>query len=138
MFELLQVIMRWLHIASVVTLIGGILYWRLALTPAASGLAPETRDALAGNAASAFRPIAFVAMAFLLISGIYNILSAPGHSVLYHTLLGIKLLLVAHVFAVTILIVQPKNPRRTRMLTGVMISGLTIILISAYLRCCIF
>ena len=138
MFELLQVIMRWLHIASIVTLIGGILYWRLALTPAASALTPETQDALARNAAAAFRPIAFVAMGFLLISGLYNILSAPGHSTLYHALLGIKLLLVAHVFAVTILVVQPKSPRRTRRLTGLTISGLTIILISAYLRCCIF
>ena len=33
-------------------------------------------------------------------------------------LLGIKLLLVLHVFAVAILIVQPKNPRRVRMMTG--------------------
>jgi len=138
MLELLQAVMRWLHIASVATLIGGILYWRLALTAAASALAPETRDELASKAAGAFRPIAFVAMACLLVSGVYNILSAPGHSVRYHTLLGIKLLLVGHVFAVTILIVQPKNPRRTRLLTGVMISGLTIIAISAYLHCCIF
>ena len=138
MLELLQAVMRWLHIASVATLIGGILYWRLALTAAASALAPETRDELASKAAGAFRPIAFVAMACLLVSGVYNILSAPGHSVRYHTLLGIKLLLVGHVFAVTILIVQPKNPRRTRLLTGLMISGLTIIAISAYLHCCIF
>jgi cytochrome bd-type quinol oxidase subunit 2 len=138
MFELLQLVMRWLHIASVAALIGGILYWRMALTRAASAFAPETRDELGSKAAAAFRPIAFVAMACLLGSGIYNILSAPGHSVLYHALLGIKLLLVGHVFAVTILIVQPKNARRTRMLTGVMISGLTVIAISAYLHCCIF
>jgi hypothetical protein len=49
-------------------------------------------------------------------------------------LLGIKLLLVLHVFAVSILIVQPKNPRRVRMLTGTMISGLVILAISAWLR----
>jgi len=134
MLELLQVVMRWLHIASVATLIGGIIYWRLTLTPATRPLAQQIQDDLEGNATSAFRPIAFTAMVCLLISGIYNILSSTGHSTFYHTLLGIKLLLVGHVFTVTILILQPRNPRRTRMLTGVMISGLTIILISAYLR----
>jgi hypothetical protein len=52
----------------------------------------------------------------------------------YHIVLGIKLVLVAHVFAVALLIVQPKNPRRVRLMTGAFLSGLAIILISAYLR----
>jgi hypothetical protein len=39
-----------------------------------------------------------------------------------------------HVFAVSWLIVQPNNQRRTRMMTGALISGLVIIAISAYLR----
>jgi hypothetical protein len=58
----------------------------------------------------------------------------PGHTKLYHAVFGIKLLLALHVFAVSILIVQPNNPRRTRMATGTMISGLVILLISAWLR----
>jgi hypothetical protein len=49
-------------------------------------------------------------------------------------LLGIKLLLVMHVFAVAILISRPHNPRRARMMAGAAISGLAIIAISAYLR----
>jgi hypothetical protein len=49
-------------------------------------------------------------------------------------LLGIKLLLAMHVFAVTVLITRPRNPRRARMMTGAAISGLAIIAIAAYLR----
>jgi len=132
--DLLQVIMRWLHISSMATLIGGLIFGRLVLAPSAGALAPETRDALGERAAAAFRPVVLAAVAGLLISGIYNILTNPGHSVKYHTLLGIKLLLVMHVFAVSWLIAQPHNKRRTRMMTGTVISGLIIIMISAYLR----
>lgn len=132
--EALNVVIRWLHIASVVTLIGGILFGRLVMAPSIGTLAPEAREALADTAATRFRPIALIAMVCLVLSGIYNILSNPGHSALYHTLLGIKLLLAAHVFAAGILITRPKNARRTRQMTGVVISGLVIIFISAWLR----
>ena len=53
---------------------------------------------------------------------------------MYHMLLGIKLLLVLHVFAVAILIVQPQEPAPRAQMTGAVISGLVIIAISAYLR----
>ena len=42
-------------------------------------------------------------MAGLVLSGVYNYLSKPGHSVWYHALFGIKILLVLHVFSVAIL-----------------------------------
>jgi hypothetical protein len=43
------------------------------------------------------------------------------------------MLLVLHVFAVAVLVVKPNNPRRTRMMTGVLISGLCIVFLSAWL-----
>jgi hypothetical protein len=58
----------------------------------------------------------------------------PGHTPTYHILLGVKLLLVMHVFAVAFLVTQPKNPRRARLMAGTVVSGLIIIAISAYLR----
>jgi hypothetical protein len=70
----------------------------------------------------------------LVVSGIYNLLTNTGHSITYHMLLGVKLMLALHVFAVGILITQAENPRRARMMTGVVISGLLILAISAYLR----
>ena len=134
MSEALNMIMHWLHISSVATVVGGLLYARLAMTPASGTFAPEARETLNERAAAAFRPMVFAAIAGLIISGLYNILSSPGHTVRYHIVLGIKLLLVAHVFAVALLVVQPKRPRRARLMTGAFLSGLAIILISAYLR----
>lgn len=132
--DALNVFMRWLHISSMATLIGGIIFGRLVMKPSAGALSSETCADLDERAAAAFRPLVGAAIAGLLVSGIYNILSNPGHTVKYHILLGVKLLLVMHVFAVAWLVVQPNNKRRARQMLGAMISGLCIILISAYLR----
>ena len=70
----------------------------------------------------------------LIVSGTYNLLTNQGHSPKYHMVFGVKILLVLHVFAVALLITQPKNPKRARMMTGTVISGLIILAISAYLR----
>ena len=134
MTEALNVAMRWLHISSVVVLIGGIIYGRLVALPGAQKMGADARSGFEEAAALAFRPIVFASMGGLLISGLYNIFSNPGHSPRYHMLLGMKLLLVLHVFAVALLISQPANPRRARLMTGTVISGLVIIAISAYLR----
>ncbi len=79
MAEILHVAMRWLHIASVTTLVGGMLYGRLVAPPEL------------GAAAQRFRPYAWAAVLALIFSGLYNIFSAPGHSGRYHMVLGIKL-----------------------------------------------
>jgi uncharacterized membrane protein len=134
MAEAINIVMRWLHISSAVTLIGGTLYARLVLAPRLQAVSSETRDSLDSAAAAGFRPLVFAAIGGLLISGLYNVFSNPGHTARYHMMLGIKILLALHVFAVSILSAQPKNPRRTRLMSGALISGLAIILISAYLR----
>ncbi|HTQ58404.1 MAG TPA: hypothetical protein VMI94_28275 [Bryobacteraceae bacterium] len=134
MFEALGILMRWLHIASVATLIGGMLYGWLVLVPATSVLAEDARKALTGRAALLYRPLVFGAIAALLVSGGYNLATNPGHHTIYYLLLSAKLLLVAHVFSVGIVLVTRNPEHRGRLLAGSAISGLIIILISAYLR----
>lgn len=134
MADVLFVLMRWLHISSVATLIGGMIFGRVVMAHAAEGLSPDSRESFMDKAAMLYRPLVFTAMAALLISGTYNILSNLGHTPLYHMLLGIKLLLVMHVFAVALLVARPHNPRRPRLMAGAAMSGLAIIAISAYLR----
>ena len=134
MGDVLGMFMRWLHYSALATLIGGILYGRLVMVPSSAVLAPDERKMLADRAAAAFRPFVLTAICGLLVSGVYNILTHPGHRPIYQVLLGIKLLLALHVFAVALLIVRPGNPRRARMMTSVLISGLAIIAIAAYLQ----
>jgi uncharacterized membrane protein len=126
--------LRWLHIASMTTLLGGMIFWRLVLTRASEDMGMAARGPLFERIAAAFRPLVLASIAGLVTSGLINYLLAPGHSKIYHMLFGLKLLLALHVFAVAILMVQPNNPRRTRLATGTMISGLVILVISAWLR----
>jgi uncharacterized membrane protein len=134
MGDILAVIMRWLHISSVAALIGGAIFGRFVAAHAIGTLNPETGEALWEDVAAHFKPVVYAAVAALVVSGLYNIIAHPGHSLTYQILLGIKLLLVLHVFAVAFLITKPQNPRRARMMTGTLISGLIIVAISAYLR----
>jgi uncharacterized membrane protein len=134
MSDVLPVIVRWIHIVSMAILAGGILFCRLVLAPSTTTLSAESREALTGQVAARFRPLAYAAMLGLVLSGTFNLLTNPGHRPFYHMLLGIKLLLAAHVFAAGVLVVQEKNPRRVRQMTGIVISALAILLISAWLR----
>src|SRR6266498_2683382 len=77
MAEVLGVIMRWLHISSVATLVGGILYARLVLVPAAEGVGAASREELHERAAALYRPLLFSAVAAFIVSGIYNLVATP-------------------------------------------------------------
>jgi uncharacterized membrane protein len=132
-FAALTIAMRWLHLTSMAVLIGGMIFARLVMKQSIGIVSPESRNALAEKAAAAYRPLVMAAVLGLVVSGIYKFFFTTGHSTRYHVLFGIKMLLALHVFSAAILIVQPRNPRRGRMMTGVIVSGLAIVLISAWL-----
>jgi uncharacterized membrane protein len=134
MIEAFGVFMRWLHLSSVAALIGGMAFASAVLAPAAGKLDAEAQAAVAERAAAGFRRIVLAAMAGLLLSGVYNILINSGHSMRYKIVLGIKLLLVAHIFAAALAASRPHHPRRARVLAGGAISGFVVIAISTYLR----
>jgi len=134
MGDFLIPLMRWLHLSSVVTLIGGIFYARFVIAPSENFLPAEARVTLDERAAAHFRPVVFGAIILLVISGLFNYIVKPGHSPLFHALFGIKILLALHVFSVAILVAQPGNKRRNRQMFGAAISGMVIILIAGYLK----
>ena len=130
----LNILMRFLHIVSAVTLIGGVIAWRLAVIPATEPLALDMRAKLGNAVAAAWRPVFFLAVAGLLLSGIYNYLNKTGMPPAWHAVIGVKFLLALHVFAVGFLVTGPDNTKRSRQLTGIMISGIVIVALSAVLR----
>jgi uncharacterized membrane protein len=134
MTDALNVTMRWLHIISVVVLIGGVLYGRLVMVPAMRALPAAEQDTLGEAMAARFRSLLYLAILLLIGTGTYNLFLNLGRGPVYQALLGIKMLLALHVFAVGILIVRPGNPKRARQMTGIAISGVIIIAISAVLR----
>ena len=104
---------RWVHLVSVIVLLGGVFYARVAV----------------GDLSLQFKPIAYTAIGGILISGLYNFLSKSSPPPHYHVWFGIKVVLALHVFAATILYRGKK-----RALTGIVISGAIIVAISGYLR----
>jgi len=132
--DALSAIMLWLHIASIAILIGGLLYGSLVLRSMAEVAPPDVAQAISERTAKRFRPRVYITILALVFSGLYNLLSTPGHSTRYKILFAVKILLVLHVFAVAILAVRPKVERRARRMYGAAISGLVVILLSAYLR----
>jgi len=130
----LTILMRVLHIVSAITIVGGVLAWRFALIPSTEPLAPETRGKVGDAVAAAWRPWGLAAVAGILVSGIFNFLNKTGLTPAYHAIFGIKILLVLHVLAVVVIATKPGNTRRARQLTGVAISGILIVILSAVLR----
>src|ERR1700688_582804 len=129
----LAVCMRWIHITSVVTLIGGFIYARFALAPALAKLPEPTRGQVGDGAVANFRPLLYTVLVTILGSGLYNYLTKPSYPPHYHMWIGIKFLFVLHIFAVTILytVKSADASKRDRWLAGMVWTGLVIIAISA-------
>ena len=132
----LAVFMRWIHITSVVTLIGGFIYARFALAPALAAVPEPTRGQIGDRSVANFRPVLYTVLAAILGSGLYNYLTKASYPPHYHMWIGIKFLFVLHIFAVSVLYTIPGagEPKRRRWLTGMISTGLIVIAISAYLR----
>jgi hypothetical protein len=133
----LTVFMRFVHIVSAITLLGGALAWLYGALPSTAALAGETRAKIENAMASAWRPFVLIAIIGILISGAFNFVRKMQTTVLspaYHAVFGIKVLLALHVIAAIFLATTPNNSRRARQLTGVVISGIAIVILSAVLR----
>ena len=128
--------MRWIHIASVVTLIGGFIYARFVLAPAIASAAPAESNRLMAAVQSAFRRLLFTVIAAVLVSGIYNYATKGSYPPGYHMWMGIKLLLVLHILSSAILdSTRAPNPAKSsRTALWIVITGLMTIAIANYLR----
>jgi hypothetical protein len=122
---------RYVHIASAITLLGGMFFAAIAWLPA-------LRDqGLSDAIAARFRPWFLAAMVGLLLSGFYNYyrhVELKDVPKMYHMVFGIKFLLALHVFAVGYLALKGGNAKRARQILGVVISGLVIIGLSGWMR----
>lgn len=132
--DYIGILFRFLHIFSAVALLGGTIAWAYALFPGLAALSPETRAKAENAAAQAWKPMVTSSILGLIISGGYNFVHKTGLTPAWHAVFGIKVLLALHVFAVTFIATKPDNARRSRQLTGVVISGLLIVGLSAVLR----
>lgn len=136
--EGLTVLMRWVHIISAVLLVGGVAYARTVAMPVLQILPADERLDAWQRLTERYRPLVYSAIAGLVVSGVYNLMTHPGHTRFYQLWFGIKMLLAAHVFAAGILMVRApektSEKKLARQMSGILISGLAVILIGSFLR----
>jgi uncharacterized membrane protein len=86
---------RWVHVLSAMTWIGGMLFIALVLVPTARGLGDATlRTRLVQETGRRFRTIAWIALALLGTTGLLNLWMAPEllRSPRFHWKLGLVIL----------------------------------------------
>ncbi len=96
-----DVLSRWLHVGFAIVLVGGSIYTRFVLMPAAAQLPQAEHDALRQALMGRWRKIVGIGIGLLLLSGFYNFIRAVTTRELpapYHALMGIKILLAFAVF----------------------------------------
>lgn len=130
------ILMRWIHLVSMAAALGGAVYLRFILKPAAGVLSPEDREALSEAAAARFRPWAILIALALPATGLFGFFHKAPFPAGYHMWFGVKVLLALHVLAVLVLNTLPGRgaARRSRAATGAIISALAIVAISGWLR----
>lgn len=102
MEDALNVLFRWLHVGTAIVVLGGSVFMRFVLMPAAAELPDDQHEALRGRVMGRWKKFVMIGIALFLISGFYNyiVVSIPKHKgdKLYHPLIGTKILLAFVVF----------------------------------------
>jgi len=140
----LALLSRWAHVLSAILLLGGGVFMRFVLYPAAAKtLGGEEHEALRRTIMQSWRRVVHLCILLLLVSGFYNYFVLmprhDGHS-LYHALFGVKFLLALLVFALLSILVSGRTkPSRLRSKAPFWLSvtlslGLIIVLIAGYMK----
>jgi len=98
---MVDVASRWLHVGLAIVLLGGSVFMRFVLMPAAEPLPESEHAALRERVLSRWRKLVMIGIGILLLSGFINYFRqmAPHKGDgLYHALMGIKILLALAVF----------------------------------------
>ena len=103
MEDVLPLISRWIHVGTTIVLVGGTVFMRFVLAPAASASLSDTEHAaLRERVVGTWKRFVHVGILLFLLSGFYNylVVTRPKHDgdSLYHALMGTKILLAFVVF----------------------------------------
>lgn len=142
--QLVTVVSRVVHVATAIVLVGGCVFMRFALMPAAAELNEAEHDGLRERVLGNWRRFVHGGIALLLASGLYNFLvvTMPAHKGdgRYHMLVGIKMILAMVLFFLASALVGRSNALRglrekaRGTLVMMIILAAVIVAISGYLK----
>jgi uncharacterized membrane protein len=92
-----DVLSRWIHVGAAIVLVGGSVFTKFVLMPAAKGLQESEHTALRERIMGRWRKFVMAGILLLLLSGFYNylVVSLPAHrgDGFYNGMMGVKILL---------------------------------------------
>ena len=97
----MDVVSRFVHVAVAIVMVGGTVFMRFILMPAARELPDSEHDQLRQRLMTRWKRVVHGGIGLLLLSGMYNYMQQiPAHQGdgLYHALVGTKMLLALAVF----------------------------------------
>jgi hypothetical protein len=138
---LLNLMMRWIHIFSVVTAVGAVVFMRLVLIPSLATLPEEARSLLQKSLAVRLRILIHSAIGGILVSGLYNTHLLWKTSIspyVYVYALKVGLALIIFWVGISLTSSSPKQAtfqaNRKKWLTVNLALASLVIALSAYLR----
>jgi uncharacterized membrane protein len=142
--EILSILSRWIHIGTAIVVVGGTVFMRFVLLPAAEPLPAGEHDQFRARVMGRWRIFVMIGIALFLLSGFYNYLavSVPKHrgDKTYHMLMGIKIIVAFVVFFLASALVgrsarfEPIRRDRKKWLLIVIGLAALIVAISGYLK----
>lgn len=98
----ITILSRWIHVGTAIVLVGGTVFLRFVLTPAAAQLPEAEHQKLKDLVMNRWKKFVHAGIALFIVSGFYNffVVQIPNHrgDGLYHALIGTKILLAFAIF----------------------------------------
>ena len=143
----LALLSRWLHIGTAIVLLGGSVFLRFVVLPAAERLTSEASETLRERVRATWKLFVHAGVALLLVSGLYNYLAVQAPKLkgkpsagLYHALMGTKILVALAVFFLVEALVGRATAfeglrQKSKLWLGIVILlGAIIVAISGFLK----
>lgn len=142
--DLIPLLSRWVHVGTTIVLVGGSVFMRFVLSPAARVLPDAEHKKLRENVVGTWKRFVHVGILLFLISGLYNYLAVtlPNHKgdSPYHALMGTKILLALAVFFIASALVgksaglQKIRDKRNTWLAILVVLATVIVGIAGFLK----
>ena len=136
----IALVSRWLHVGSVILLVGGMAFKLYVLAPSADALSEAEHNALRSNVLDRLRRYVHTLVALILLSGAYNFYARMSTERPWHMLAGIKVLLGLFILFVASALVgrskglqKMRDDSRTWMKITLLVAALAVML-SGYMR----
>jgi uncharacterized membrane protein len=98
--QIVDLISRWTHVGTAIVVLGGSVFMRFVLMPAAQPLPQAEHDALRARVMGTWKKFVHAGILLFLVSGFWNFVRGMKGPItpLYHPLMGVKILLSFGVF----------------------------------------